>query len=271
MQIVLVKKNNIQKYPFPNDYVKSYWIKDTDEFNDERNLISIEKEVNNWELVSNNKCKIFENNTEVNKIVLSLNKIYQLKINDNGNNEDALLYVYNKRDINYQIFKIADGEYTIGSSNNSNIMIQNKGINSEHAILIKRNNKFEIKATNNYFGTYVNNIRDTLFIMGYYITIINSNIIIWSHLKNLTINSENIIKAEFDNYNGNYENPVDDIEAELYDEFDYFQRAPRFVTSITEEDISIDSPPGKIEPDETPILYTIGPMLTMAMSSVVTA
>ena len=49
------------------------------------------------------------------------------------------------------------------------------------------------------------------------------------------------------------------------------RQEPRFVTSIIEENVKIDSPPGKIEPDETPVLYTIGPMLTMSMSSIVSA
>ena len=31
----------------------------------------------------------------------------------------------------------------------------------------------------------------------------------------------------------------------------------------------IDSPPGKIQEDQTPVIYTIGPMITMTMSSAV--
>ena len=56
-------------------------------------------------------------------------------------------------------------------------------------------------------------------------------------------------------------------ELEVYEENDYFFRSPRFRTIIEKEEMVIDPPPGKEKQEEVPFLYTIGPMMTMGMSS----
>ena len=66
--------------------------------------------------------------------------------------------------------------------------------------------------------------------------------------------------------------PVDEeknAELEVFEENDYFFRSPRFRTIIEKEQMVIDPPPGKEKQDETPFIYTIGPMMTTGMSSMV--
>ena len=41
MQIVLIKQEKLYKYKFPNDNITSYWIKDFDVYDKERNLLAI--------------------------------------------------------------------------------------------------------------------------------------------------------------------------------------------------------------------------------------
>ena len=43
VQIVLIKKGKLCKYPFPNELMNNYWVKDTDLFGNERNLIMLSK------------------------------------------------------------------------------------------------------------------------------------------------------------------------------------------------------------------------------------
>ena len=280
MQIVVIKKDKLYRYPFPNELISTYWIKDYDEFNNERNLASIEQLNNLWILVCNDNCKIIDNNKELKSVNISLNKFYFLKIVNKDNVTDALIYVCNENDSTYESYLLEDGQYTIGSDPGQNIIMNNNIVSKEHAILIKQNDKYTIIAKDNNFGIYVNDHKETnktlengdiIFIMGYKIIVLNSYIIINSFINGITINSPKIMKKGLPNYNGSLESSIDDENAELYTENDYFSRAPRFVTTITEEEIKIDSPPGKVNTDETPILYTIGPMLTMAMSSVVSA
>lgn len=280
MQVVVVKKENLYRYPFPNEFITTYWIKDYDEFGNERNLLSIEQLNNKWVLVANDNCKIIDNNIEVRSVTVSLNKFYTLKITTKDSVTEAMIYVCNENDSTYNSYLLEDGEYTIGSSSNQNIILNNNNVNEEHATLVKQNNKYLIKSKGNNSAVYINDHReinkvlengDIIFIMGYKIIVLNSYIIINSSINEITINSPKIVKKELPKYNGNLEPSIDDENAELYTENDYFSRAPRFVTSINEEDFTIDSPPGKVEPDETPVLYTVGPMLTMAMSSIVSA
>ena len=280
MQIVVIKKENLYKYPFPNEFISTYWIKDHDEFGNERDLLSMENLNGNWIIIANEQCKIVDNGTEVKSATLTLNKFYLLKIITKNSVTNAIIYACNPNDISYETYYLEDGEYAIGSHSTQNIILNNNMINEEHAVLIKNNNKYTIKTKDKNFGIYVNDKRevnkalengDIIFIMGYKIIIINSYIIINSNSNGVRFNSPKITKMELPTFNGTLEPPIDDENAELYTENDYFSRAPRFLTSVIEEDFRIDSPPGKVEPDDTPVLYTVGPMLTMAMSSVVSA
>ena len=63
MQIIVIKKEKLYKYPFPNEFISTFWIQDKDEYDNIRELIMLEKDGNSWQLVSNENCKIVDNNT----------------------------------------------------------------------------------------------------------------------------------------------------------------------------------------------------------------
>ena len=281
MQIIVIKKEKLYKYPFTNEFISTYWIQDKDEYGNERDLLMIEKKDTSWELISNEFCKIIDNNTEVPKVTITLNQFYLLKIFNKNNTTNALIYVCNENDASYNSYQItADGEYTIGTEPTQNIMLNGQNIGKEHAVLIKEGNTLTVRSKDENIGIYVNNYKvdqkilengDIIFIMGYKIITLNDYVIINGYVNGVGINSPNIVKRDLPNYQSELAKTVDDDNAELYGENDYYSRSPRFVTTIGEENLKIDSPPGKTEPDNTPVIYTIGPMLTMAMSSVVSA
>ena len=66
--------------------------------------------------------------------------------------------------------------------------------------------------------------------------------------------------------------PMDDsLEDEIinfYKAEDYFFRSPRFKSKIEPANIVVEAPPAKENQEQMPAIYTIGPMITMAMSSV---
>lgn len=280
MQIIVVKNDKLYQYPFPSNNITNYWIKDIDEFGDERNLVAIEKKNNNWYLVSNDICTIEQSENEISEVMLGINNFIRLKIKDNTSSY-ALLYICNENDSTYETYElIADETYTIGKNNSQNIIINNEYVNQEHAFLIKKDKKITVKAKDNNCAVYVNDTRvnnkviengDIIFIYGYKIIILNNYLIINNPQKCLQINSPNIVQKPLLQYVGNLLPTEEDDNATIYNENEYYSRSPRFVTSINEENIKIDNPPGKVEPDETPVLYTIGPMLTMSMSSIVSA
>ena len=281
MQIILIKKEKLYKYPFPNNYVSSFWINDKDEYGNDRELIMMEKNGEKWSLVSNDSCKIINNNLEAPKAEIVLNQFYLLKIYTKNAPLNALIYACNENDASYTSYQVtADGDYMIGTSSSANIILSGGNISEEHAILSRRDGKFFIRSNDENIGVYVNNFKennkilengDVIFIMGYKIIVLNDYLIVNGFINGVGINSSNIVKRELPNYTSELVKTMDDDNAEIYSENDYFSRSPRFVTSIIEENVKIDSPPGKSEPDSTPVIYTIGPMLTMAMSSVVSA
>lgn len=58
-------------------------------------------------------------------------------------------------------------------------------------------------------------------------------------------------------------------DAPLFNKNDYFYKAPRFNFIIQEEIIDIDEPPAPLENDDTPVILTVGPQLTMLSTSVI--
>lgn len=281
MQIVVIKKDKLYKYPFPNDNVSTYWIKDIDEFGSERELISMEKKNGTWNLISNETCSIAGKQGIIGELPLSLNEFIKISITSNKVTTYALIYICNELNENITTYEIiSDGTYTIGSSENQNIILNGEYINPEHAFLIKNGNKYLIKVKDINSNIYFNDESmiekvlengDIVFLYGYKIIPLNNYIIIKSSNQNIKINNSNIVSRELPKYNSTPETTEEDDNATIYNDNDYYSRSPRFVTSIIEENIKIDNPPGKVEADETPVLYTVGPMLTMSMSSIVSA
>ena len=56
----------------------------------------------------------------------------------------------------------------------------------------------------------------------------------------------------------------------MYDEKDYFHKAPRFFQKNKTFVLNIDPPPAKQEDKNNSMILTIGPMITMSMTSMVT-
>ena len=50
MQIVLLKPEKLYKFAFPNENISTFWIKDLDDNDNDRELISINKEDDSWVL-----------------------------------------------------------------------------------------------------------------------------------------------------------------------------------------------------------------------------
>ena len=283
MQIVVVKQDRLQKYPFPNDNISMYWIKDFDNNFNEINIAAIEKRDNKWILLCGDMSEIDLGGNTVNETVISLNKFYKLNIKEKNtdNITNALIYICNENDVTYTSFEITkDGQYTIGMNATQDIIINGEFIEQEHAILQKVGNSYSIKAKTLNSNVYVNKARinskilengDIIFIYGYRFIIINNYIVINSVNNGLKVSNSNIVPKEFPKYAQPLLETQEDDNAAIYSENDYFSRQPRFVTSIVSENVRIDNPPGKVEPDDTPVLLTVGPMLTMAMSSVVSA
>lgn len=81
-----------------------------------------------------------------------------------------------------------------------------------------------------------------------------------------------LVEKIFENHSENDNNipKSDEIkEIDLYNEEDYFFKKPRMRRYIEDYDLTITPPPQKQDKEEMPLLLVIGPMITMAITSLV--
>ena len=276
MKLVLMKSDKLYKYSFPSENLDNYWIKDFDKNDNERDLISMDKKSDGWHLFSNDQCSIVKNGKRCKESEFFQDTFYPLVINNNGEQEAAYLYYDEENDVSFKSFHVfEDGEYRIGKDNTCNIIIPSDVITSPYAVITRKEGRFYIRTVNFNNLIYVNNIRvsqkiletgDTIFIFGFRIIILDDFILL---NKDARFNSPYVKEEKLPVQDGELIKTIEDDNATLYLDSDYYDRQPRFTTSITEEEIKIDNPPGKVEPDDTPLIYTLGPMLTMTMTSAV--
>ena len=275
MIVRLIKKRKIYNFTLPTVVSGNYWITDNDYLGNVRNLINVEEDNGKWKIKSDFETKIMSGENEIESAYLSDYGLYFLKINTD--NEYVILYCSPSIDKDIYRLKIKETkEILIGNNTEAPISYNYPLVSRQQARLIYNNGKWIIQDLNSKYGTYVNNSAittyelsygDIVFIMGLKIIAIKDTLIINNIGNNLSIDNNYFDSIQsFVQRQIEFDNP-DEENIEFYKEDDYFYRAPRFKTGIEEAVIQIDPPPGKEEEDKTPIIYTIGPMLTMAMMS----
>lgn len=275
MIVRLIKKTKIYNFTLPNKISGNYWITDNDYLGNTRNLINVEESDGKWKIKSDFETKIMSGDRELESAFLSDYSIYFLKISTE--NEYVILYCSPTIDPQISKLRIKSGEILIGNNPNAQINYNYPLVSKEHAKLVFSNNVWYVQDLNSQYGTYVNNLAvstkkleygDIVFILGLRIIVMNGSIIV-NNISNLISFDSNTFEIETPIVQTQTEidNP-DEEGKEFFKEDDYFFRAPRFKTKIEPVDIKIDEPPAKQEPDKTPMIYTIGPMLTMSMMSI---
>ena len=278
MIVRLIKKKKIYNFSLPSEISGNYWITDNDYFGNVRNLINVEECNGEWKIKSDFETKIMSGDQEVESAILKDYSLYFLKINTD--NEYVILYCSPsvKRDV-LRLRINTNNTVTIGNDEKNTIYYNYPLVSKQHARLIYNNGKWAIQDLNSKYGTYVNNeavtskeleYGDIVFIMGLEIIPMKTGLIVNNIVNHVRVDERTLIRE-----NGiiqrqtELDNP-DEENIEFFSEDDYFYRAPRFKTGIEETVIAIDPPPAQQEEDKTPMIYTIGPMLTMAMMSMMT-
>ena len=271
----LIKKTQIYNFNLPTEVSGNYWITDNDKLGNIRNLINVQESNGKWKIKSNFETKILLGDKEVESAYLKDHSIFFLKISTE--NEFVILYCSPTIDNSINRLKIdSDKEILIGNDDRAHINYNYPLVSKQHAKLIYNNRKWSIQDLNSKYGTYVNNMAittanldygDIIFIMGLKIIVMDGYIVI-NNINNYVkfdSNSFSLISATVQQQT-EFDNP-DEEGIEFYKEEDYFYRAPRFKTKIEDANIVIDPPPNKQEEDKIPAIYTVGPMMTMAMTS----
>ena len=276
MKVSLIKKDKIVSIILPLQIHGNYWIVDKTKEGKNRNFINIVENGNSWRMLSNYEINIYQNNEYKEYVDLTENTFYLVKINGE---EDALIYcgkVYEDRTAQLSLKHEAD--IIIGSKENANICCNIPQILSEHARLSYKNGSWIISEINKDGYIYVNNVRvsncklnngDIIFIMGLKLIVIKNNIII-NNIDKIKVDGNLFSEYRYQKQNVREAKETDELIT-LYKDSDYFFKAPRFRNNPDRITIKVDSPPPKEKEEKTPIMYIIGPMLTMGMTSMVTA
>ena len=286
MRVAVIRDKKIQNIILNNAIDGNHWVTETDENGIERNLISIEADSGKWKLVSNKNVYYIENGLMKNYVYLKENNFYLIH-NDVGN-YNFLLYCspvianYNY----YEIDSVINKDILIGSC--SEAIVNYKFLDEKSCFIKNNGNKVFIVDNNSKNGIYVNNARiikykeikngDVIFILGLkimYVVIKDNHDALIHYLCVNNIDNPNIIvnlvpQSISAPLSTSYDDTEEDTEYPLYDENEYFYKTPRFVRQVKTLDLQIDAPPSKQEDQEMPFLLTVGPMLTMSITSVIT-
>ncbi len=276
MIVRLIKKTKIYNFTLPTKVSGSYWITDNDYLGNVRNLINVEEYNGQWKIKSDFETKIMFGNKEVESAILKSYSLFFLKINTD--NEYVILYCSPTIDEDIKWLHLKkEGEITIGNDSQASINYNYPLVSKQHARLIYNQGRWVLQDLNSKYGTYANNIAigtkqleygDIIFIMGLKIIVMKDSILV-NNISNFLNFDTNIFEIQYPIVQNQIEvdNP-DEEGIEFFKEDDYFFRAPRFKTMIEPVNIKIDPPPSKVEEDKMPLIYTVGPMMTMAMMSV---
>ena len=283
MIVYLLGKNKINKLILPKYPVGNYWVSDK-----ENNLVNIEGNGVEWQVVSNKHLRIVnsENVTyDENKILISnmYNIVDKIELKENqmytvliGNTDDLYtIYCSPVFEDNYiQIEGKKGREILIGRDKKNQIVYNNDAISKVHAKMILNNGKWILENVDNKFGTYVNNIPvnkdirvllngDVVFILGLKIIIMGNTFFVNNPLGNVIVNKNEfkIIERKKETIELKEE---EENDADLYNDDDYYFRAPRIKDKIECETVKIDSPPQKEKRDEMPTALVLGSSLSMS-------
>ena len=280
MQITIIKKNKLNTINLPEAVVGTHWITDYDN-GKKVNLLSVEAENEKWKLISNDDtCVIDNKNIMIPYVELKENSLYLIRNNTKG--ENYYLYCSEIYDKTFKEFGINENNrISVGFKNNNSICYKLNGIPDKAFNIEKDNECYVLNLVDKTTSVYVNKKRvtsskkleygDIIFIFGLKIILMRKN-----NSDYLLVNNPNNLLE----YNTNFVNVVpvastfiednqELSEEQITNEINYFYRTPLFYGELTTYNLKIDAPPQKKEEDKTPAVLTIGPMITMAMTSVV--
>ena len=281
MRLNIIKNNYIKNVILPDEPNGSYWINSFDINGNKRNLILVEAENNKWKLVSNNNVYYVENNVMNPYAFLEIGSYYQIK--NELDKDTFIIYcspVVEKYNC-YEINSYITNGISIGKSDNNFIKFIN--VDDVACYLKTINDKLILINNNSNYGVYLNNSRvfsssevkigDIIFINGLRIIVSSSaaglnNIVLYvNNVDNNDISVGAMPLGIVNSIAGDYTEDNSDNLYDVYDENDYFYKKPRVVPKLDTLNIRVDDPPAKQDGKESPLLLTIGPMITMSMSS----
>ena len=273
MKIYLFLANKIVTLSLPEEVSGSFSF---DENDIDSKLINIEARDNEWVLYSTPDSTVINNGAPVDYIPATPNTFYIIR----RDNKNYLIYITNINDNKLITYKYDQTiNLLIGNDNNCNLNYNCEYIKGPVAQISYKDNHLTLDIGNNSI-IYVNNksikknnyfikIGDTINIYGLKLIFLSNTVLINSQGNRLIVNES---LSKLTKYNYPKQEPNQNIEIkdrDLYSKEEYYSKSPRIRRTIETKHIELSDPPQLGENQEIPLILTIGPMLTMGMTSIV--
>lgn len=275
LRITLYLKNKIMQFSLPTDISGSFSFDENEE--NETKLINIEAINNEWQLYSTSDSTISINNQITPSVVIKPNNFYFIKRLDTT----YTIYIsdsYEKKIMPYNYDENIN--LVVGNSDDCNIKYNIPFLKGQVLSIKSKDNKYIIENLSN-MSIYINNLimenktetlkyGDNIHLYGLNITILNKVLLINNPEDHVYINERNanIKYCTFTLDKNLNKNEVKDIE--LYPEELYFSKSPRLRRFIEKKEVKLDPPPRDESKSGDSMLLTLGPMITMSMTSIIT-
>ena len=281
MKLLILRENKIDEFMLPERIEGNYWVHYIDKRGKKKDFINIFVSDNHWVSKSNTDIEFVTSDNQLisDQITLEDYQFYFLRSGDLT--ERFILYCSPNCDtsnILLELLKPAEA-ITIGRSGENAIIYDQSLVGNTHVKIEYVENVPVIQALVG--GVYVNQkmisrsnlkIGDIIFLYGLKIVYMGTFLVI-NNSNNKVQVSRTIFQEKPIAPNITLSPDLPEVELadlELYKEEDYFSQSPRIRNAVEEKEIRIDAPPAKQEPQKVPLIFTIGPMLTMSAMSLMT-
>lgn len=275
MIVTLISQEKIETISLPSKKTGRYGIFRTIENGQKQLIVNIEAVENKWVIRENELAEILnEQGKSVGEMILS-DGFQIVMLNSRLTHEKFQLVIEpdSPERKQFQKYVVTDNcKINIGRAADNQLIYTNIFTSAHHACLMYQNGVWSITDTQSSNGIFVNNQKvvmkelsygDVVYIMGLKIVVGNKTISFNNPDNAVQINTV-LLKP--------YKKQTLQPPAKVYTEKsvqERFYRVPRFRRSIIKETIKIDAPPPAQKIEDTPLVLTLGPALTMGMTAVV--
>lgn len=268
MIISLYLPNMIMKYRLPSDIFGSYSFED----NEGNRIINVESREGKWVLYSTRESHVMNNNLIIDSVEIKPNTYYLIKFDD----KTYIVYFSLPENNSYKCYEYTNLDISIGY--NASISIPLNFL-KDNVIIRKENEHIMLNKPSSLF-IYVNNqsvtspktilnYGDIVEVYGLKVMILEKLLFVSSY-QNITINN---MSSGLTSYN--YPEPVELMDESvkenlLYKKDDYFSKSAMILRTIEDKEMQLSTPPSITEMQDAPLILTIAPMLTMAITSIIT-
>ena len=284
MKILLIKDKKLLEFKLPDRVEGNVWLSEIDDKGIERNIINVEASPDGkWRLISNSDYYIANEGKRVPFSFLNESGVFVLNHAYSTNN--LILFTEPLFESNMRYYACSNElsiGLTVGRNDRCNVVYDLDFVSDNDFIIKQNNESLYLNIVNDNYPIFINgslaedkqkiSFGDVIFYMGLkllflriegeYIVGLNNpfdRMRTFMQTREIKVNNVEVV-----------EDTSEEKDMEVYSQDDYFFRKPRFIYQVDELKVGIDSPPTKNDGDEMPAILTIGPMLTMSMTSVMT-